>query len=94
MKKIIAKHRLHWKNKSFVFSTLSSIMLFVLSMFISDAAANFATERASTNVPDLIISNIPVFNVNFIVNDVALIYSIFILALLFFDPKKIPFVLK
>ena len=94
MKKIFAKHKLHWNDKKLLMSTLSGIALFVFSMFVSDAAASFATERAAINVPDLIISNIPVFNVNFIVNDLALFYSILVVAFLFLEPKKIPFVSK
>ena len=94
MKKIFAKHKIHWTNKPLLISTLSGLVLFLISLAVSDAAVDFATERAAINVPDLIISNIPVFNVNFIVNEVAMFFSIFIAIILFLEPKKIPFTLK
>jgi hypothetical protein len=95
MKKIISAYGLHWNDRMHVISTLSGIIFFVASLFISDAATNFATKRAITNVPDLIISNIPVFNVDFIVNEVAMGYAIFVFAVvLILKPKTIPFVLK
>ena len=94
MKKIIEKHRLHWTDKSLISSTLVGIAMFILSMIASNAAVDFATDSAAANVPDLIISNIPVFNVDFIVNEVAMFFSIFILAIAFFEPRRIPFMLK
>jgi membrane-associated phospholipid phosphatase len=95
MKKLFAKQKLHWTNRTLVFSTLSGMGLFIASLFVSNAATNFATERAATNVSDLIISNIPVFNVDFIVNEVAMGYAVFVfIVVLFFQPKTMPFVLK
>lgn len=95
MKKIFAKQKLHWTNKALVVPTISGLILFVVSLFVSNAATNFATERAGSNVPDLIISNIPVFNVDFIVNEVAMGYALFVfIVVLFFQPKTMPFVLK
>ena len=95
MKKLIAKHKLHWSNKFHITSVLSGAVLFVASLFISNAATNFATEKAGSNVPDLIISNIPVFNVDFIVNEMAMGYAIFVIVtVLLLKPKTMPFVLK
>lgn len=92
---MIAKQKDQWANKAFITSILSGVVLFALSMLVSSAATNFATQRAGTNVPDLIISNIPVFNVDFIVNELAMTYAIFVLiAALFLRTNSGPFVLK
>lgn len=94
MKKIIAKYKNHYSDTSIIISTVIGLALFVASLFMSDAATLFATERAGNNVTDLIISNIPVFNVDFIVNEVALLFSLFILVAVILNPKTTPFVLK
>ena len=61
---------------------------------MNNAAANYATQVASNPVNDIFLSNLPVFNVDFIVNDLAIAFLIFILGLLFLEPKRIPFTLK
>jgi hypothetical protein len=95
MKKIITKYYFNLVDEIQVIPILTGLFFFMLSLFISDAATNFATQRAGMNVPDLIISNIPVFNVDFIVNELAGSYAITIFIIIFFfNPKTTPFVLK
>jgi len=95
MKNILENYKLHWTDKLHLFSTISGLFFFIASLFISDAATNFATKSAGMNVPDLIISNIPVFNVDFVVNEIAMTYAVFIgVVVIFLKPKTMPFVLK
>jgi hypothetical protein len=94
MKRIFKKHRKHWSNKRLAWSSLAGITFFILSLVLNYYASIYATEKAANSVTDIIISNVPVFNVDFIVNEVALFFSLFILAMLFLNPKKIPFVFK
>ena len=55
----------------------------------------YATERASYPVTDIILSNIPVFDVDGIFLYGPLLFWIFIgVYLIFFEPKKLPFSLK
>jgi len=95
MKKILADYKLHWNDKVHIISTISGGVLFLASLFVSDLATNFANNCAVVNVPDLIISNIPVFNVDFIVNELAMAYSVLVgFVVIFLKPKTMPFVLK
>jgi hypothetical protein len=94
MKKIILKHINHWSDSALIISTLTGVAFFLVSLVVNHAATTFATEKAGSNVPDLIISNIPVFNVGFMVNEVALFYALFITAFVVLNPKTLPFTLK
>lgn len=94
MKKIAHKYSEYFSDKSLSASVLLSIVLFVASIFISYAATTYATERAGGAVQDLILSNIPVVNVDFIVNEGVGIFTTFILVVILLEPKRIPVVLK
>jgi hypothetical protein len=63
-------------------------------LIINYFASVYATEKASNPVLDLILSNVPVFNVDFIVNEGALFFGLFIAFLLLNEPRRIPFTLK
>ena len=45
-------------------------------------------------MPDLIISNTPVFNVSWIVNEGAMIFAIYLIIMGLLKPKVVPFALK
>ena len=94
MKKTFYAYKLRWNNRALIVSAVSGVFFFVLSLFVSELATDFATSQATINVPDLIISNIPVFNVNFIVNEVAMFYAMFLLLVGILNPKYVPFALK
>jgi membrane-associated phospholipid phosphatase len=94
IKKILIKHKKHWTEKSLLFSSLVGFLFFSVSLFINQVAANYATRAASNPVNDILLSNLPVFNVDFIVNDVAIMFMLFIIGLLILEPKRVPFVLK
>jgi hypothetical protein len=92
--RIITKNKTHWSNRNFIFSSIAGILLFLFSIFVNYFAAGYATTRASSSVEDIFLSNLPVVNVDFIVNDVAIAFFIFALLLLFIEPKRISFVFK
>jgi hypothetical protein len=82
-----------WFDKHFRFSAPLAVALFVVSLFVNFWAIHQATERASNPVTDIILSNIPVYEV-----DGFFVYGTFIaiaVALLFLltHPKRIPFAL-
>ncbi|MCX6757735.1 MAG: phosphatase PAP2-related protein [Candidatus Nomurabacteria bacterium] len=94
MKKIFDSYKVHFSEKKFVFSVVSALMLFVVSLFVNFYAGMYATERASNSVTDIVLSNIRSFDV-----DSLFIYGgfiIFIVITLFclFEPKKLPFIIK
>lgn len=94
MKRIIEKHKLHWSKKSFTLSTVLSFTLLFISLFINYFANIYTTSRASNAVTDIILDNIPVYNVNFIFFEGFFIFWVFIALLFIFHPQKTPFVIK
>lgn len=64
------------------------------SFIINTAADNYTLLRASNSVTDIILDNIPVFNVDFIFVEGFTIFWLFIVLLQIRDPKTVPFVLK
>ena len=72
---------------------LFSAVLFSLSIVANFYANTFATERASNYVADLILSNIPVWDVDFIFVWGAVFLIIFVTALCLLEPRTIPFTL-
>jgi hypothetical protein len=67
--------------------------LFGLSLILNAYAISYATERASNPVTDLVLSNVPIFDV-----DALFVYGTMIVAMItifvcLLQPKRIPFVL-
>jgi len=85
------RYRLYASQQSFRTSVVLSVVLFIISMFINIFAINFATEHASNAVTDIVLSNIPVFDVSalFVYGTFwfAAITAVVVLA----HPKRIPF---
>jgi hypothetical protein len=94
MKKIFEKHKLLWLDRYFVGSAIVGVILFAVSLYINRLASIYALESASSSVKDIILDNIPIYNVNEIVTTGA--FLVFLLALIvsLINPKKIPFMLK
>lgn len=94
MKNIIAKHKFHWSQKSFLFSALFGILLLAGSLAINYAAGNYANKMASNGVTDIILDNVPVINVDGIYVYGAILFGLFMIALFIREPKQMPFALK
>jgi len=90
----ISKQKLYWLNKDFIFSTIIGLSFLVISLSINYIAATYAALNASNSVRDIILDNLPVINVDFIFNEGAMVFLIFITLLLLSSPKRIPFMLK
>ncbi len=90
---IINRYKESWFDKHFRFSAPVSIIAFIAALFVNFWAIHQATNNASNSVTDIILSNIPVFEVDglFIYGTVAFI--LFAIPLLFLHPKRIPFAL-
>jgi hypothetical protein len=91
---LINRHRVLWPRKSFQIFVAISVGFFILSALANFYAGTYATNHASSAVSDIILSNIPVFDVGglFVYGAVALI--IFIAVALLIDPRRIPFTLN
>lgn len=90
---LIDHHKKIW-NKQFSRTTAHGVVFFLLSLVVNYFATTYASERVSLPVTDIIVSNIPVFNVDWVIIYGALLLSIFSLLVMFYEPKRIPFVLK
>ena len=87
------RYKESWFDRHFRFSMPISIALFVLALFVNFAAIQYATERASNPVDDIILSNTPVFEIDGLFVYGTLVYVLFALALVLVRPNRIPFAL-
>jgi len=82
------------KDKKFVISLLIGFFYLCISLYINFLAGNYATEKASLPVTDIILSNTRAYDVDLIFIYGPIILFIFVTALILYNPKKIPFTLK
>lgn len=94
MRHIIKRHKEFWSDKVFSGLAFDGILLLAASLVINYYTGTYASIRASNSVSDLFLDNLPILNVNFIFIDGFILFILFIAALLFHQPKKIPFLLK
>ncbi|HEX7586515.1 MAG TPA: phosphatase PAP2-related protein [Patescibacteria group bacterium] len=94
MKKAFAKHKYHWSQKKYRLSLLIGVSFFALSLLVSHQASTYANIRASNYVNDILLDNLPTFDVDGILNYGVIAFSLFFISFLFTEPKKIPFILK
>ncbi|HEV8666693.1 MAG TPA: phosphatase PAP2-related protein, partial [Candidatus Paceibacterota bacterium] len=94
-KEVLRRHHKHWVEDQRLLESLISMCAFAISYFIIfPYSINFANTHAGTSVPDIVLSNIPVFNVvDFFVYGMFALIT-FIAAICFLDPKKFPFILN
>ena len=82
-----------FKNKKFIKWTILSAIFLVIGLFVNHFAVIYTDIRASSPVADLILSNIPTFDVDMIFVYGPLFFWILITYLLLVYPKRIPFIL-
>src|SRR3989344_4935715 len=88
---IIARYRESWSHRHFRFSAPAALAAFIGALFINFWAIQQATNKASASVTDIILSNIPVFEVDgFFVYGTFAIVLISVIMLLA-HPNRIPF---
>jgi hypothetical protein len=94
MGKTLHKHKSCWSDKSYRMNVLLGFLFLMASLFINTFADIYTTNRASNAVTDIILDNIPTFNVNFIFYQGFAIFWMFVIILQVREPKGLPFVLK
>lgn len=94
MKKIISKHKFHWKNKSFQTDIFLGSLIFILSLFTNHLASIYANKMASNYVTDILLDNLPVVDVDGILIYGTILFFTFVVGCLIAEPKRTPFVLK
>ncbi len=90
---IINRYKESWFDRHFRFSAPVAIIAFIGALFVNFWAIHQATNRASASVTDIILSNIPVFEV-----DQLFVYGTFLVVaisvgMLLLHPKRVPFAL-
>ncbi|MDE1970286.1 MAG: hypothetical protein KGI50_01785 [Patescibacteria group bacterium] len=87
-------YKKYFSNKDFLTSLGIGVVLFVISLFVNIYAGTYATVHASNAVNDIILDNIPVFNLGDVFVYGPVIFWIFVTIICIREPKRIPFVLK
>lgn len=80
------------KNKKYLLAVLFSVALLAASFIVNFYAGSYATEKISSPVTDLILSNIPVFDVDFLFVYGPLAIYLIIALLCLKKPARLPFV--
>lgn len=93
LNKIYSIHKNFWTKSNFLI-TVNSFLFFILAIVIKAFSDNYVDNSVSTPVGDLILSNLPTFDVDRFVIQATLIFIAGVLFLLFLKPKYIPFALK
>lgn len=88
------KHYTHWSNADLRRSTWQAVGLFLLSLMVMNFANIFAVKNQGNAVPDIILSNVPVFDIDGIILLWVFVVIGVVVALLVLEPKRIPFLLK
>ncbi|MFA5961125.1 MAG: phosphatase PAP2-related protein [Parcubacteria group bacterium] len=94
LKKTFLKNKQYWKHKDVSRSIFLGILFFVASIIINHYASLYVDRSASSHVNDILLDNLPVVDVNFMVNEVVWLFIWFIFFLLVIKPQRIPYVLK
>ena len=87
------RHKEVWSSPSFCVSVVVSILLFAASLVVMSYAVTFATESASNAVTDIILSNVPVFDVDALFVYGMILFIVVVISLCIADPKRTPFTL-
>lgn len=93
MKRFIEAHKQVW-TREFVMTVITGAILLLASLVINYLATMYASERVSLPVTDLILSNIRVFDVDFVIIWGAVFLILFTAIVTLYHPQKIPFILK
>ncbi|MDB5258817.1 MAG: hypothetical protein JWO73_25 [Candidatus Taylorbacteria bacterium] len=91
---IVERYRPYVRHREFWFSLVLSTLLLIGSLFVNYFAGTYATLHESNSVTDLILSNIRVYDVDFVFVWGAIAFWVLLISLFLFEPKKIPFTLK
>ena len=93
LSRLAHRYKTYLAKKEYRISLLYSVLAFIGAYVINTYAIAFATEHAGGGVPDLILSNIPTFDV-----DALFVYGTFVVVavtaiIVLWHPKRTPFAL-
>lgn len=91
-RELVRRYKHHWKDRDYRLAVAASLFVFAGSVAASLLAGHFANTHASNPVEDLILSNTPAMNVDFLFVYGTVVFCVFVAALAFAHPRRIPFV--
>jgi hypothetical protein len=94
MPKVFIEYRTLLSSRPFLFSSCTSILLFIASLLITSYAITYSGIFASNSVTDLILSNTRVYSVDGIFVYGGVLLVIFSTLVIFSKPRYIPFAIK
>ena len=94
MKKFFADHKIVWKSRDFLNSAILGVILLLVSFVVNYYAGIYANSSQSNAVSDILLDNLPVFNVDFIFFEGFFFLWILVILILAYRPKTIPFAVK
>lgn len=84
----------YFRNKGFLISLSSGFLLLGISLVVNYYAGLYAIKEASLAVTDIILSNIPVYDVDGVFIYGPFVLWAFVVFLSLIKPQRIPFILK
>ena len=88
------RYKKYLLDKTYLLSATTSFLLLLVSLIINFYAGTYATEKASSAVTDVVLSNTPVFDVDGLFVWGPVVLFIFVVLLCLHKPQKLPFVIK
>ncbi len=92
-KELARRYKTYYKDKDYRLAVLGSFLVFIASVMASLLAGHFANTRASNFASDIILSNIPVINVDLFFVYGTFFFVIFVVVLAFAHPRRVPYTL-
>jgi hypothetical protein len=93
IKNLISRYHFHLSSRDYRVSAAFSAAAFIFSILVSYYAIGYATRTASNAVTDIVLSNIPIYNVDGVFVYGTLIFIAFVTLLCIYHPRRIPFIL-
>ena len=94
MKAILREYGLCWADREFLMSSAVGVVLLLSSLVINFIAGTYAAREAGRPVHDLILDHVPTFQVDDVFMYGAFLMWLFVLLVLLYEPRTLPFVLK
>jgi hypothetical protein len=93
-KEISARYKEAFSDKKFIRSLFFSFLFLLGALVVNYFAALYAFERASGAVSDIVLSNIPVFDIDWIFVYGPIVFGIWMAFLCISNPRTLPFTMK
>jgi hypothetical protein len=94
MKEKISEYKKLLSNKQFLISAITALVFLGVALVINFYAGMYATEKASSSVTDVILSNTRAYDLDGVFVYGTFLMTFFIVFVGIYRPKRIPFVFR